>query len=380
MSSPSTTTTKSPTAAEDIMMMNDMDIPVGLINSKKLLTEAQYTLCENLARLGQEHLFSEAFDAMPPANKRKLAQQLQDLDEEYGGGGSGSGSGNVGGLVWYIRNARVLLENSRLGVNPLKGWTPTLPTGQAFDFSSPEYEATEALGTQQLGAVGFVLVAGGLGERLGFNNIKLSLPTEMTTETCYLQHYIEYILAVQADHHNGNSSGKQLPLCIMTSGDTHKKTVALLQERHYFGMDQSQITIVQQGQGVPALCDNRGKFVLAPGDPSQLVVKPHGHGDVHKLLYTHGVARRWHNELGIAWLVLFQDTNGLAFHTLPLMLGVSARMNLIMNSLAVPRKAKQAIGGIARLVNDSTGEVKYVCMNMFVCVCANVRMFLCCWL
>jgi UDP-sugar pyrophosphorylase len=365
-----TATTKSPTAAEMMNhddMMNDMDIPIGLKNSKKLLTETQFALCENLARLGQEHLFASegtgGWDAMPPANKRKLAQQLQDLDEEYGGGGGGgdgsSSGGAGGGLVWYIKNARVLLENSRLGVNPLKGWTPTLPTGQAFEFGSKEYEATEAIGTLELGKVGFVLVAGGLGERLGYGNIKLSLPTEMTTETCYLQHYIEYILAVQADHANGNS-GKRLPLCIMTSGDTHEKTIALLHERNYFGMDQSQITIVQQGQGVPALCDNRGKFVLTPGDPSQLVVKPHGHGDVHKLLYTHGVARRWHDELGIAWLVLFQDTNGLAFHTLPLMLGVSTKMNLIMNSLAVPRKAKQAIGGIARLVNDSTGEVKYV--------------------
>jgi hypothetical protein len=327
---------------------NDIDIPIGLTSAKQHLTEAQFNLCENLARLGQDHLF-ESWDSMPPATKRKLAQQLQDLDEEYGAGS--------GGLLWYIRNARVLLENSRQGVNPLKGWTPTLPTGQVFEFGTKEYEETEALGIQQLGAVGFVLVAGGLGERLGYGNIKLSLPTEMTTETCYLQHYIEYILAVQADHATG---GRKLPLCIMTSGDTNDKTMQLLQERNYFGMDKSQITIVKQGQGVPALCDNKGKFVLTPGDPSQLVVKPHGHGDIHKLLYTHGVARRWQDELGIQWLCLFQDTNGLAFHTLPLMLGVSTKMNLIMNSLCVPRKAKQAIGGIARLVNDSTGEVKYV--------------------
>eukprot|EP00957_Ditylum_brightwellii_P170384 12969123-Ditylum_brightwellii.AAC.1 len=47
-----------------------------------------------------------------------------------------------------------------------------------------------------------------------------------------------------------------------------------------------------------------------------------------------------------------QDTNGLAFHTLPLALGVSVKFDLAMNSIAVPRKAKQAIGGITRLENE----------------------------
>jgi hypothetical protein len=34
-----------------------------------------------------------------------------------------------------------------------------------------------------------------------------------------------------------------------------------------------------------------------------------------------------------------------------------------MNSLTVPRKAKQAIGGIAKLVNDK-GEERYVACNL----------------
>lgn len=35
--------------------------------------------------------------------------------------------------------------------------------------------------------VAFVLVAGGLGERLGYGGIKVSLPSELTTGKCYLQ-------------------------------------------------------------------------------------------------------------------------------------------------------------------------------------------------
>lgn len=37
------------------------------------------------------------------------------------------------------------------------------------------------------------------------------------------------------------------------------------------------------------------------------------------------------------------------------MLGVSETHGFIMNSLAVPRKAKQAVGGITKLVNTESG-------------------------
>jgi len=317
------------------------------------LTSSQKDLVRKLYKLGQSHLFDKWHyddDSGIPENARiDLVSQLQSLDASY----------TDGGLEGYITNARNLLEDSRKGVNPLEGWVPSIPRGEMFDLGTPEYEETEKRGRKELGAVGFVLVAGGLGERLGYSGIKIGLPTEMTTETCYIQYYIEYILAVQHKYADGkNVSVKKLPLCIMTSGDTNDKTVKLLSENNYFGMAKSQVTIVQQGEGVPALTDNDASIALDPDDPSKVLTKPHGHGDIHELLYKNGVARRWLAN-GIKWLTLFQDTNGLAFHTLPLMLGVSSEMNLIMNSLAVPRKAKQAIGGIAKLENKETGEFRY---------------------
>jgi UDP-sugar pyrophosphorylase len=156
----------------------------------------------------------------------------------------------------------------------------------------------------------------------------------------------------------------ELPLCIMTSQDTNAKTQQLLLENNYFGMDPNSITIVQQGQGVPALLDNDARMALETDDDSsshpKVVTKPHGHGDIHELLHRHHVAQSWLVDRQLKWLVLFQDTNGLAFHTLPSMLGVSKSNRFILNSLAVPRKAKQAIGGIATLTHQSTGKQRYV--------------------
>lgn len=50
---------------------------------------------------------------------------------------------------------------------------------------------------EELRHAGFVLVAGGLGERLGYNGIKVSLPTEILSDLSYLGFYVKKILAIQ---------------------------------------------------------------------------------------------------------------------------------------------------------------------------------------
>jgi len=312
------------------------------------LTDYQKELLKSLASedLGQSHLF-EGWGSLSPEDRLGVAEQIESLEKAY----------NSGGLAGYIKNARKLLENSKNGVNPLDGWEPQIPEGEAFQLGSDKYNSTEKKGLSELGSIGFVLVAGGLGERLGYHGIKLELPTELATETCYLNYYINYILSIQNKY---AKPGCSLPLCIMVSNDTRAGTEKLLKENNNFGMEDDQISIVQQGAGVPALLDNAAKFAMDDAT-KKIVTKPHGHGDIHELLYTSGVAKKWLDEKGIGWVCFFQDTNGLAFHTLPLMLGVSKELNLVMNSLAVPRKAKQAIGGIAKLCKqDNPDETKTI--------------------
>jgi UDP-sugar pyrophosphorylase len=52
---------------------------------------------------------------------------------------------------------------------------------------SKYFDDFEAQGMSEMEGACFVLVAGGLGERLGYNGIKVELPVEVTTDTCYLQ-------------------------------------------------------------------------------------------------------------------------------------------------------------------------------------------------
>ena len=82
-----------------------------------------------------------------------------------------------------------------------------------------------------------MLVAGGLGERLGYGGIKVGLPTESTTGCCYLKHYVEAILAI------GDRAGRPLPLAIMLSGDTDAPTRTLLKKEGNFGMRDEDLTV-----------------------------------------------------------------------------------------------------------------------------------------
>jgi UDP-sugar pyrophosphorylase len=255
-----------------------------------------------------------------------------------------------GGLIGYCERARRLLADSYEGVNSLQGWTPGIPVGKALQPGSASYAELEGLGAPELGSCGFVLVAGGLGERLGYRDIKLKLPTDLCSGTCYLELYCKQILALEAKH----GSGRKVPLAIMVSDDTQEGTVSLLQKQGFFGLDPLQVHFMKQNK-VPSILDNDGRIALQPGDLYKIMTKPHGHGDIHSLMHETGTAKKW-LDAGVKWVVFLQDTNGLAMHTLAATIGVSVKLGLDMNSLAIPRKAKQAVGGIVKLKHTETGR------------------------
>lgn len=102
------------------------------------------------------------------------------------------------------------------GKNPFDGFTPSVPQGFKLDYGSEEFQHLEDEGqslllalhmpledcgsqalTHQLthahtGAAAakhaaFVLVAGGLGERLGYSGIKVKLPVDSARSVSFLQ-------------------------------------------------------------------------------------------------------------------------------------------------------------------------------------------------
>ena len=247
-------------------------------------------------------------------------------------------------------------------MNPFKDYTPEVPLGFDIKVGSEQFYELDKLGFTQIENTVFVLVAGGLGERLGYPDIKIGIETDLITKRKFIEIYIEFIKAFE-DRIKRNKKMDDnwcIPLCIMTSDDTHNKTVELLEKNKNFGLKENQISIVKQ-EKCPAIIDNECHLALVK-DKLMLETKPHGHGDIHYLLYKSDKVKNWISQ-GKKYLVLFQDTNILAFNCIPSALGSSVKLKLDINSICVPRKPKDAIGAICKLVKKDgssiTNNVEY---------------------
>lgn len=244
-----------------------------------------------------------------------------------------------------------MLKESAEGVNPFEEYEALVPEGESLSFDGEgtmPFAEAEQKGIEAMAGATFVLVAGGLGERLGYSGIKLSLETNLCTNKCYLEVYIRYIQAME--YMSKRKTGRddiRIPLVIMTSGDTDPLTRQILKDNNNFGRDADLVTIVTQDK-VAALKDGSAGLALADDDRWSVQTKPHGHGDVHHLLYREGLVDKWEKE-GKTHVVFLQDTNALVINSVIPTLGVSVSKGFHMNSICIPRLAGEAAGAITRL-------------------------------
>ncbi len=308
----------------------------------KTPSDSHRDLFDRLVAAGQEHLFV----GWPPDGtdghaKAAMLTRLAAADAAY-----------PGGLAGYVANARRLLALARAGANPYDGLTPHAPPQVDLRELGPELRRREDLGLAHARGLAVVLVAGGLGERLGFPGIKVDIRVDVTSDLTYLALYGRWLQAL------GRRTGRQHPLVIMTSGDTHEGTLASLERLDWLGLGRDRVHVLQQ-QLVPALADNDGR--IATAGPTQVLYKPHGHGDVHLLLHQSGVARQL-SEDGFTHLAFIQDTNAQVVNSLLPTLGVSVEQDFAFNTVAVPRVAGEAVGAVTRLVgadHELTVNVEY---------------------
>ncbi|MCK9590316.1 MAG: UTP--glucose-1-phosphate uridylyltransferase [Terrimicrobiaceae bacterium] len=314
--------------------------PAGLeafYANERLLSREDKELAESLIAEKQQHLYS-GWDkpGMNDDRKKAFLRDLQSAHLSY-----------PGGLPGYIKNARILLADAAAGSNPYDGYAPEQPDIVDLSGFGADYFQAEAAGLSAFAQTAVVLVAGGLGERLGYNGIKLDIPVEVTENTSYLAHFAGVIRAAS------QKLGSRIPLIIMTSQDTHAGTVATLSANKNFGLESAQITILRQ-ELVPALADIDARLAL--GKPCELIMKPHGHGDIHMLLHSSGTAKNLAKD-GIRYLLFIQDTNGQVFNAAMAAIGVSEQRGYDFNSIAVNRVPGEAVGGITTLVKPGSPKL-----------------------
>ncbi|WP_269525875.1 UTP--glucose-1-phosphate uridylyltransferase [Coraliomargarita parva] len=306
--------------------------------------EGQQALMDELRANGQEHLFADWDEpGVNDSAKCAFVESLEHANASY-----------PGGLSAYIENARKLLAEAKQGDNPFEGFVPEQPDKVDLTQFDAEYDRYESIGAAHFDKTAFVMVAGGLGERLGYSGIKIDIPVEVTETTAYIAHYAANLLAMEARM----ADPRPVPLIIMVSEDTEAKTRTSLESNNYYGLKKEQVYILKQ-ELVPAISDNDGRLALK--EKYELILKPHGHGDIHMLLYTSGVAAKM-AEQGIEHFAFIQDTNGQAFNALPAAIGASVDKDFDFNSMAVNRVPGEAVGGLAKLVKgdkELTLNVEY---------------------
>lgn len=282
----------------------------------------------------QSHILDK-LNTASESEKEVLSNQILSLENSY-----------PGGIKEYINRAKKLLEDSKNNVNPYLSYKPSIPEGININVNDDEFHRLEEIGLENLAYTGFVLVAGGLGERLGYPGIKINIPIELLTLQVYLEYYICYLLAYQKRLSVRLNKEVSIPLCIMTSDDTLKSTEEILNKNNNFGL--KEVIIVKQ-EKVPALLNNDCHISI--NNNMTIDTKPHGHGDVHTLLYQKDVIKNWVNN-GKKYVVFFQDTNALAFKAVPSLVGVSVDKKFVVNTMTIPRKPGDAMGAICALTKD----------------------------
>lgn len=184
---------------------------------------------------------------------------------------------------------------------PAKGTITPLEslTMEEIDARRDEYKAA-GLEAIRAGKVGAVLLAGGMGTRLGSDRPKGELNVGLTRELYIFQCLIQNLMEVT------DEAGCSIPLYIMTSEKNDADTRAFFAAHDYFGYPAKEVAFFVQDMA--AAVDYDGKLLLE--DHGRLATSPNGNGGWFSSLARAGLLEDVHRR-GVEWLNIFAVDNVL---------------------------------------------------------------------
>ncbi len=198
------------------------------------------------------------------------------------------------------------------------------------------------------GKVGAMLLAGGMGTRLGSDDPKGMYNIGLTKEVFIFQRIIENLLDVV------NKAGAYIELFIMTSDKNHDKTVAFLKEKNYFGYDEKHITFFKQEMA--AATDRNGKIYLE--EKGRVSTSPNGNGGWFASMIRTGAIERV-KSTGIEWLNVFAVDNVLQRIADPVFVGATINYNCEIGAKVVKKAARDEKVGVMCLEDGKPSIVEY---------------------
>lgn len=198
------------------------------------------------------------------------------------------------------------------------------------------------------GKVGAVLLAGGMGTRLGSDNPKGMYNIGITKEVYIFQRIIENLLDVV------NEAESWIHLFIMTSEKNNEATVNFLREKKFFGYNEEYVTFFTQ-EMAPAV-DYNGKIFLET--KSRMATSPNGNGGWFSSMLRCDVVKIA-KEAGIEWLNTFAVDNVLQRIADPVFVGATINSRCTVGAKVVKKNAPDERVGVICLKDKHPSIVEY---------------------
>ena len=279
---------------------------------------------KKLRDYGQEHVLAY-YEELTEAEKESLLSQIELTDFS---------------VLASCKGDRQALQRGK--ISPLAAMQ--LPEIEA------KREKFQTLGLEAIrkGRVGAVLLAGGMGTRLGSDDPKGMYNIGITREVYIFQRLIENLTDVV------EQSGSWVPLYVMTSDKNHESTVAFLKEKDYFGYNRDYVTFFMQ-EMAPA-SDYDGKVYME--EKGKISTSPNGNGGWYSSMYKWGVAQKAMED-GVEYLNVFAVDNVLQRIADPCFVGAVVEGGYAVGAKVVKKCAPDEKIGVVCLEDGRPTNVEY---------------------
>lgn len=277
-----------------------------------------------LEQYGQEHLL-QYYKELSEEEKQALLAQIEETDMS---------------VLAAIDNREELVKKGRI--------TP-LAAMELEEIEANRESFTET-GMQALkeGKIGAVLLAGGMGTRLGSDEPK-GMYNIGETRNLYifecLFHNLKDAVAL---------TGTWLHLFVMTSDKNNDSTIAFLKEHAFFGYHEDYVHFFKQEMAAAA--DYNGKIFLE--EKGKLATSPNGNGGWFVSMKDKGMLQIIKKE-GIEWLNVFAVDNVLQKIADPCFIGASIQKDCAVGSKVVRKNAPDEKVGVMCLEDGKPSIIEY---------------------
>lgn len=276
-----------------------------------------------MSAIGQEHVF-RCYDELSETQKEALLQQVEETDFS-------------------------VLDRINGNTSDKRGVFSPLAAMQRNEIEAREQELHDT-GVKAIkeGKTAALLLAGGMGTRLGSDNPKGMYDIGLTKPVYIFERIISNLLDVVKE------TDTWIRLFIMTSEKNHDATVNFLKEKNYFGYRADRIVFFKQNMA-PA-CDYNGKLYMEA--KNRISTSPNGNAGWYSSMCRAGLDRILTDE-GIEWIDIFAVDNVLQRICDPCFVGATILADVSVGAKVVRKAAPDEKVGVMCLEDGKPSIVEY---------------------